>query len=352
MQSNILKVNVQKKINCYLFNAYYLCIILAYENMYPWFYENYIQLYFNPHKPIDFSNRTEVWLDFYGGWTEPRKLLECTEIDKHFFANIDIIKFLEENIDKKNYIFTYFDEYFIKRQLVNNHYVHDIFVYGYNRSEKKIYVIGFDDKIQFCSYCVDYGTFEKAFYSGIEITREKDRSNNTFDKNIYCTLISPRFDEHSNYAFNHFKFLYNLDDYIMSRNSYLRKVPYAFELYKMEGNIFGLNIYKAILEYLAEVEAEKKILDFRPFHTLYEHKIAIFDRMSYISKTYRINLRNELSKYEQIVESFNYIRLLTIKYNLTKSQDLLRKQILIMNQRMGDEEEVLLNLYNKLRNSI
>lgn len=57
---NELTVKVQKNINCYLFNAYYLCILLAYDNMYPWFYENYIQLYFNANKPVNFDDKKEV----------------------------------------------------------------------------------------------------------------------------------------------------------------------------------------------------------------------------------------------------------------------------------------------------
>lgn len=353
LESKKLEINIQKKINCFLFDAYYLCIILANEKLYPWFYENYVQLYFNPSKPMNFSNIRETWLDFYGGWTEPRKILECIEFNKSYFNSINIIEFIETSIDNNKYIYTYYDEYFINSYFrqVNRHFVHDILIYGYDKLEKNFIVIGFDAKRKFCSYTVDYCTFEQAFSSGIKLTKDiqkNDIPNN--GNNMHCMQISMQPDKNYNYVFKPSNFLSNLYDYLHSEDSSLRedKNMVPFGLYKMKGNVFGVNIYNEIDKYLYKIKIEKITIDYRIFHTLYEHKNAMLERIVYISQMYNMNQDKNIQEYKHIVDSFNNIRMIGFKYNLTKSERLLN----VISSTITQEKEIEIRILSEFYNSL
>jgi hypothetical protein len=321
MGSKKLKINIQRKINCFLFNAYYLCIILAYENLYPWFYENYIQLYFNASKPLNFSDEKEVWLDFYGGWTEPRKILECMEYDIDYFNNVNIITFVEESINRNNYIYTYCDEYYIKSLNREDHFVHDILIFGYDSINRVLSVVGFDLNHNFIKYHIDYEEFEQAFLSGVELGKG-------YGHFFHAMKITPKFSNSYKYSFNTGYFLDNLNDYLQSKNSYLREnrsTPLP-KFYKLTDNIFGVGIYTELIKYINKIVEDKESeIDYRPFHTLYEHKVSIYDSISYIYKVYNIDEKNILREYEQVKHKFNYIRMLIIKYNISKSDKILYK---------------------------
>jgi hypothetical protein len=344
MERKELKINIQKKINCYLFDAYYLCIILAYDNLYPWFCENYVQLYYNSNKPIDYTNKSEVWLDFYGGWTEPRKILQCNNKGRQYFNGINIIKFIEECIDKNKYVFTYWDEFCIKAFCREEHFVHDIFIYGYDRLQKIFLVIGFDKNHNFKNYCISYQEFEEAFNTGLELTK------NVGDKR-YFVEISSDFDENYKYQFSIHKFLSGLYDYLHSIDSSCRESNdiELFEHYKLPGNVFGMDIYNELIKYIKKTLIQNAdIIDYRPFHTLYEHKNSIYESMAYIIKTNDMEADEILSEYEQVKNDFNYIRMLILKYNAKKSEKLLNEVELLILKGKSKEYDILTSFYNKL----
>lgn len=346
MNRNELTVKVQKKINCYLFNAYYLCILLAYDNMYPWFYENYIQLYFNANKPVNFNDKKEVWLDFYGGWTEARKMLECEEKKKAFFYNVDIIKYIEDSIDSNTYVYTYIDEYYTK-EFNKQHFTHDIFIYGYDNIKKELLVIGFDNNADFTNLTIGLDAFEKAFSSGLNLSRTFDEENNNCGINdFYCINIKMRYGLDYNYTFKPNNFMRNLNDYLYSIDSSKRESSSAdvFDSYILPGNTFGINIYNDLLDY---IKNEKTFLDYRPFHTLYEHKYSIYERMLYIQENYCLrNSKKYLREYGIVADAFNDIRLQVIKYNISKSDKLIDSIYSEIEQYKDIEREILTEFSN------
>jgi hypothetical protein len=180
-------------------------------------------------------------------------------------------------------------------------------------------VVGFDLNQNFNKYSIDYKEFQRAFASGVELSKG-------YDHFFHAMSIRPKFSDNYNHSFNIEYFLENLDDYLQSKNSCLREnssitLP---DFYKMSGNIFGVGIYSGIIKYIKIAEENKSEIDYRPFHTLYEHKVSIYDSMEYVLKNYNIDDRSILREYEQVKQKFNYIRMLIIKYNINKSDKILQ----------------------------
>jgi hypothetical protein len=109
--------------------------------MLPWVYENYVQLYYCPSKAERNSSRKEVFLDFYGGFTDPQQILDFSARSRAEMEQVDIIEFIERAICNNYYFYTYIDEYYtVRKGLAHNS--HDIFIYGYDRVKRNVNVIG------------------------------------------------------------------------------------------------------------------------------------------------------------------------------------------------------------------
>ncbi len=354
MKGKELKIVLQNKVNNFLLNAYFLCIIMAHENLYPWFYENYIQLYYNDKKQGRYGKK-EIWLDFYGGWTEPQKLLDFIKIPRKTFESTNILTYIKRNIDEGLYVFTYFDEYYVKPNYTESgtHFVHDILVYGYNDLDKELSVLGFDDNRAFVSYKVPYVKFIMAFEKGLELTNTDESWN--MDA-FYGRLFGVKSQDSGIYSFDCKRFADRLGDYIYSVNTvkkdypdYDRDNPVDYcEIYLMDENVFGMDIYKHLPQYMEEVLQSKDLLFYTAFHTLYEHKVCMMDKLNYIST--RFNLHKELDEilesYGHITSVFNSIRLTALKYNRCRKENLLREIIPIIGTETENEKDVLSRAYD------
>ncbi|OPZ86074.1 MAG: hypothetical protein BWY74_03742 [Firmicutes bacterium ADurb.Bin419] len=336
----------QRKINNYLFNASLLCIILAYDNLKPWFYENYLQIYFNPKKSDIYSN--QGWLDFYGGWTLPQQVLEYKEFERNYFENVYIIDFIESCIEQGNYIFTYIDEYYIDNAMYfGKHFVHDTFIYGYDRKKQQISVIAYDNNSNFSKYTISYSSFESAFSAAMKTTENKESWNEK-----YCVLYKCKYDNNYEYKFNLKKFLENLSDYLYSVNTALKDKP-DYQLYLSKDNIFGINVYDGVLNHLNGIEKGSQLF-YPSIHTLYEHKLALKERLQYISNNFGIsdNFSELVDKTDILIEAFDTFRLLAIKYNALHKENLIEKMCSIIEEQKGFEKELLSNVCDAINNYI
>jgi hypothetical protein len=327
---------------------------LAHENLKPWFYENYIQLYFIPNKRGRYENN-EKWLDFYGALTAPKEILEFKEIQKDFFKDIDIIKFIEDCIDKGYYFYTYYDEYFVKPNFMkaNRNFVHDLLIYGYDSADKKLTAVGFDDNKVYCSYEIDYEAFYKAFKNGLELTKGIGWE----DASFYALMLKSKYDNSFKYEFNITKFMTKFYDFLHSvntgKNDYPETETYypsqLHYLYTLKENVYGIDTYDAIIAYLKKTMEEKSLLLYVMFHTLYEHKVSIIDRLQYISDEFRLcNIRDIVNDYEHVVCTFDQIRLLALKYNKLKKESILIEMISNMERVKSTEKALLSKAYDRL----
>jgi hypothetical protein len=359
-----LRITIQDKINNFLYNAYFLSAILAYDNFYPWFYENYVQLFFNGNKPGKYGN--EVWLDFYGSFIEVQKLLSFEDINRNIFEKIDIIGYIEDNINNNKYIYTYFDESLFKPMnktsylypiddIQAEHYIHDILIYGYDQTAKRIAVLGFDNQNKFTSYEIDYDKFKSAFESGITVSKNDKRWDEY--NGVYGILFEVKNVNDFDYKFNISVFLEHLHEYIYSINSFNKQNDFIdsgySHMYKLKDNIFGMDIYDHIIAYMENNKKNDSTLDYRIFHTFYEQKLSILDRLNYINTIYSnsTGFDNLISQFEEIFKAFKNARYHIIMYNISKKKNLLDKVISIFSMNKNKEKILLTNIYEYLKSS-
>lgn len=344
-----MKTVVQKSVNNYIFSAINLCIILAYDNLKPWFYENYIQLYYVPNKNGRYEN-SEKWLDFYGALTAPQEVLEYDRLKKDFFEDMDIIKFIESSIDKGHYIYTYYDEYYVKESYkkADNHFVHDLLIYGYDSDNKIIMAIGYSDNRTFTRYEINYKDFETAFESGLELTK----NGGWDDMSFYGLKMKNRFHEDYKYNFDISRFMSKLHDYIHSVNTGKKDYPEEvgskelYSLYILKDNVYGIDINDHIIEYVRSRMEGELPLSYVIFHTLHEHKLSLIERLDYIAEEFNIQgIRELIPEYEKIVKSFDFIKLLVLKYNVKKKESLLKDIITALEPQKEREKAVLEKAY-------
>ena len=337
-----LPIKLQREINNLMYNAAYLSIILNYDNMYPWFYENYTQLYFTSNKIRFETNTKEIFMDFYGGWTAPKALFDLKYMTKYELEEKNKVDLIKRILNKDEYIFTYIDEYYVGEK---EHNSHDVLIYGYDDDREEFSVLGFKDNF-FVDYAVDYSLFEKSFNSSLQIAKE----NTTKERKYQLISLTPLFDENTEYKFDLYKFMSVFKQYLNSEYSKLNL--YDDTIY--EDGILGIQIYTKLLEALQNPSGEKQEFDYRLVHTLYEHKKIMLERVEYIYKSVLMAeiptaLQNGI---ESIVELANTIRLQAIEYVFTNDNAILYAIGREIERLYAEEKETYNALYNELRNSI
>ncbi len=330
-----LPINVQHKINNQLCNAGFLCILLVYENMEKWLYEHYVQLYYSPNKCILSSKQKEMFLDFYGGWTEPREMLCIDSLNRKDVEKFDADSF-KKIINEEKYIYCYVDEYYIQK---SKHNSHDILIYGYDDERQVFQVVGYKERF-FQGYEVDYNTFIKAFYSGIKISKMFD----TYHGVNYFLCIKPYMDKIFNYEFHLEKFEEKLYEYIDNVNTGILNAcdDLNHKMYQKEDNVYGIKVYECLI---SEIEMCKKkliLLDYRAFHTLYEHNMLMRARLEILPVEVSKELKQRI---DELVNISNKVRMLVMKYDFEPSLGVLERIIRETGRMYELEKESYTSLY-------
>ena len=337
-----LPIKLQREINNLMYNAAYLCIILNYENMYPWFYEHYTQLYFTKDKIGIETNKKETFMDFYGGWTEPKGLFDVKYMTKYELEEKNKLDLIKRILNKDEYIYTYIDEYYIGEKTHNSH---DVLIYGYDDDKEEFCLLGFKDNF-FVSYTLNYSVFEKSFDSSIQIAKESI----TDERKYQLFSLTPLFDENTECKFDLYKFMSLFKQYLNSEYSNINL--YNDTIY--EEGFFGIQIYAKLLEALRDCCIGKQEFDYRLIHTLYEHKKIMLDRSEYIYKfvlkrEIQVTLQKELT---DIVDLINNIRFKALDYIFTNDTAILYSICSEIEILYAEEMKVYNKLYNDIRNSI
>ncbi|KGE17103.1 hypothetical protein [Paenibacillus wynnii] len=313
-----LPIKIKHKINNQLCNAGFLCVILAYDNMQTWFYEHYVQLYYSFNKKVLSSKHKEMFLDFYGGWTEPRELFDINSLNRKDVESYDEHSF-ESIIGTGQYIYCYVDEYYIQN---SKHNSHDILVYGYDDERRVFQVVGFKDGF-FQGYEVDYDIFLKAFRSGVKLSKLFD----TYHGINYFLCIEPRFDESTQYEFNTRNFMERVKEYVCCINTGKLNAcdDLNHKMYQKEDNVFGIEVYECLIKEIEGCRKKLSLLDYRAFHTLYEHNVLMKERIEYLR--FDLGEQEFTESLNELVKLSNEIRMLVMKYNFSPEDEVLERII-------------------------
>lgn len=296
----LLKVNMQRKMTTYLHRSLPMCIILAYEIYYGWYYSNFVQIfsYKNEKGYIELN-----YLEPYDNYVDVADVI-C--LGYNLLSHEDnIITYIHENIDRGYYVILHLDEYDLPNKWAykKEHFVHSSLIYGYDISKKLIYLISFDDQMTFKHLIYDEATIMKAYEAGKLYYKESAH---------WCEwsalqLIKPKTPKQA-FPFSLRRFKEKLSDYIEGYSDgytlYNLGLPVKFVAY-------GTKVYDVMLEGLENTLEENICIDYRAIHLIYEHKVGLLERFSYIGEHYHVTLEftDTYEAYKGLVQAFNVVRL-------------------------------------------
>ncbi len=272
------------------------------EVIMPWFCQQYIQLASTKR----FGHFYDCVYDEMVPFPVKCPFFEVQLLDKRRMHNYPekFSEFLEFHLLKDCYVVTGVDEYYVNCawNYQKNHYVHQALFYGCDTKEKKFFLSDFFG---------DKYTQTEISYEQID---EGDRyTPKELDKWFHEVSIFNYLERHEPYPLNIELMKLFIHDYINSRDSF-HKIN--FSRYR-EGDHYeyGLQYYDNMAILIAN---QREHIDIRPFHVLYDHKVAMLIRLEYLyqnsffdSDTYK-GLCFEMNQLKK--ENFN-LRQMVLKYN-------------------------------------
>ncbi|WP_088549666.1 hypothetical protein [Paenibacillus aquistagni] len=332
----------------FLGHAYVLGILQPFEYAQPWIHTSYIQLFIAKHYLNDFQ---EYRLDFYPDLMIAygnMPWLIYRHCDKVLLSQlgVDIHRYLITQLEREFYVVTYVDEYYIHNSICyqQNHFVHDIFIYGYDLDRQIYHVAIFDKNRQFSTQEVTFEQFEQAYLS-------EGSSSQTLISS--CKRLEPCDYETSKYGAGLARFDFDLklmidvlNDYLEGRNSTKRL---RMTQQPMEG-YFGVEIYPLLQDFITRVMEGVQNFDVRPFHILWEHKKMMVARVQYLQKHGYLKEETTLLEQFERLEKQSYTqRNLMLKSFMSENRKILQPLLKSLEDMMAAEKALIKQLILELQ---
>lgn len=308
-------------IKSYPYFANLLSVISKEDGYECWLYNNFIQLNY----PI-YAEKDGARLDFYTSllwetcpFVSYQKLIRLF-VDKNWQ---DIVQFLVMSIDSGFYCRFVIDTYYVEAYdtYLNNHIVHDIFVYGFDIENKVFYVA---DNFKFGKYCHEIVSIDqiKNGYESIE-------KRNLYDWLNGVEMIRLQY-KNKYYGFEH---TYKIDLHLIKDqiNDYLKAEVTALQWFRIpseqwkEGkDIYGINIYGCLKKFLEDIKYGRMKKDMRPFCVLMEHKKIMVERIKYLrQEKHLLQIECLEEDFIEIYKDAQILNSLWIKFCITSDNKLL-----------------------------
>jgi len=295
------------------------------QDIIEWLYGKYLNCMYTPILREKFNyTRYDNW--FVG---ENATLVSKIKFNVSTFKKlkIDLIQFVCEMLDNDNYIFGYYDEFYIPNKIAyeSHHFRHDFMIYGYDNYKRKFLSIGY-------TINRNYEKFEFTFEQFVESIYEMQDNSLT----LHFCKINKKIKFETN-----IKELYGeLDDFLHSRN----RRPLSDI-----GRVYGLDAEREYINYIKSFIETKEQIDVRFSRLFMELKNLMLVRLQYINANV-CKLRDDIFvEYQEIVDSARVIHCLFMKYNILRNTDDLVKTITYQNNIINKEQEVLYDVYKRLK---
>lgn len=331
----------------FLGHAYVLGILQPFEYAQPWIHTSYIQLFIAKHYLNDFG---EYRLDFYPDLMIAygnMPWLIYRQFDKVLLKRlgVDIHRYLITQLELEFYVVTYVDEYYIHNSICyqQNHFGHDIFIYGYDLDRRIYNVAIFDKNRQFSMQEVTFDQFEQAYLSELPNSQSLISS---------CKRLAPEDYERAKYGAGMARFEFDLElmigvlqDYLDGRNSTERL---KLQQHPMEG-YFGIEIYSKLQEFVTRVIEGANNFDVRPLHILWEHKKMMISRIKYLQQQgYLHEETSLLAEYERLEKKAYTQRNLMLKSVMSGNRSILQPLISSLEDMKNKEIALITQLIEEL----
>lgn len=351
MSVTLLPINTKKETRL----SFHLSTILQ-NNIYPWFYEKYINLIIHGDREIiiDFINNKID--DSYREYMEERIIYAYEDVkDKK-----DIIQYLKESINKSFYSYIWLDKYNLygNEYYHADHFAHTVLVYGYDDIDKKIYCLDFSSEKGIYVCICPYTDFTEAFvncvhyieFGGNLSTLSETITSYRIKKDIFVL------------PFNLDRFLSELHDYIYSE---INNENGRYLYFNTTNISYGMSVYDRLIHILENILLNDDFRNYISFKTLSDfdiHKEYLYDRLSYIKEKYVLSLDciQMINEYKCVVDLLHRAKALNLKYNIkdgeiaasfSYNKIFIKKFIEILNDVKAKEQEILSFVYDELKRS-
>lgn len=350
-----LIIKLQKNITTYLFRSLPLCAILADNCSLPWYYSHYCQICSQT-----FGNEY-IMLDYMEPFNIEEEMAECIYSGYDKLKNIgNIVDYVINMINSGYYVMVCLDEYYLsgKASYMKDHFVHESLIYGYDNMAKSFKAVGFTRENVLDRMDFDFDMFGKAYEEG-----KKYYSDWAWYANERAVeLIRPK------YGYTEFDikgFLNDLAGYVRSYGDPKRTCMITPPLGEKadKNNIssciafrYGLDVYDDVLKGLEYMLRGRRIIDYRAFHLIAEHKKGLLNRLEYIITNNQLtgSIIGLVKTYGTLVSETEEIRLTFFEVEYSRDISIAQKQSMIHRimeelKKIKETESIILSqIYNIL----
>lgn len=309
--------------------AHMLAILEANEDNTPWIMENFIVMRgFTPSGAphiynIDFFLIPDTWhntadMTFSAKYNYAPGLSVCS-IPNAEYADIlisDILEFSQMAINSGCFVVLPLDVSKIKAYQMDDPFLHNPLIYGYKTSTKEFLLSDFVNGKKYDDFVCTYEELVNAFESYRNFSRSANCKEEHW-QNQSISLIRPKSVKHS---FDIRFFCAQLQDQIVPE--YAEQKYKIIERSNTRTLFWGNHSYDGIIRYIETCMTDERICSVKPFHTIFDHKIALQKRIQYLGQ--HLNLDTNI---------FN--KVLSMSDNLIKSSMQLRNTVLRNEFRMN-----------------
>lgn len=279
--------------------------------------DRYVQLYYDNYlgemdKPI---------LSFYIPGENYFNLLTMETVEDDDIICDDIVMRICKEIKNKYYVQMMLQEYYIPGALFyrTNKRIHQHLIYGFDDKKKIFYILCHKKNCK-------YGTLEVSFEDFLIAYKHREGSPYAYIKLKPNKGIKLKREKDV--------YLYDtLYDYINSKN--------PFSVGTFEKNVYGLNIYDKLIDYL-----HSECLDMRDYQALLQHKQIMFKRIKDYLKQSELAFR-----YKTVLDLAVRVHFSALKWNITKEDRILAIIENNLIEMKKQEKEILLDVYNVMKPS-
>lgn len=199
--------------------------------------------------------------------------------------------FLTDTINEGYYGYVFLNQFQVRKS--NKNGLHRNFVYGYKGN--CFLVADHFDNGKYKTVTVDSALLDEAFayMNNEEILSQLETDKILNEVYPYILLVKPIDRE---YSFDPSLLACYVNDLLQSKNSFK-----CYEYYPNCKNVFGLNNYDFLIEYLDKfIRGNMRLLDQRPFTLVRDHKKMMILRMEYLSNHVLQGKERELSEVREL----------------------------------------------------
>jgi hypothetical protein len=334
-----------------------LAILMSCNEALGWVYSHYIQTYIVEVLDGKAENFKSIMPCFFGDFDNRRivnTVSDCIFLNREInpFLNIfeipnvmintlgeSFVSFIKKTIDLDMYVYGFCNASNIKEYNRSEAFSHEVFIYGYNDEDKTFYYADFpnNEARKYTFAVCSYDEIEEAFHSVKKLFIP-----------VVKSIAAIQLYKDGPFAFELSYIKESVSEYLHPSKDSVRRLSDYVESFVNIGDFsWKTKVYVGTdaFNYLANIDdrVSKGRIDVRLYNAMYEHKVMMSKRISYlIERDCLSSSKYDLSiEYKSIEEEMLSVRNKILKYNITKNDSTI-KSIPAQLYAIREKEEIIL----------